>query len=267
LCSKCHCQVTRGAQFCGACGAALGDGPSPLELVLGDGTRVALSESITIGRAPSNAVQLEDASVSRTHARIVRDDADVTIEDAGSSHGTWLDAERIEEPKALHPGNVIRLGDAELHVEAPDNEAAAGRTIVVPVGASLAVSADGSASKVAAAVAPGTRPRAADGWALKRLEASEGERRWVLRDLHGGGVVRLSAADAQLFQLLDGTRTLPELIVESERLEGPVGPARLAQLLANLGDRAMLEGVEGRRRGGSEKPTGRLARLFHPRER
>jgi putative peptide zinc metalloprotease protein len=161
---------------------------------------------------------------------------------------------------------VIHLGGAVLRVEAPHGEAAAGRTIVVPVGASVAVSADGLASQVSPAVAAGTRPRAADEWALKRLEASEGERHSVLRDLHGDAFVRLSAADAELFQLLDGTRTLPALIVEAERLEGPVGPGRLARLLADLGDRALLEGVEGRNRG-SEQPTGRRAQLFQPRER
>ena len=266
LCHRCHCQVTRGADFCGACGAGVGGSSPALELVLGDGTRIALAEPMTIGRTSANAVQLEDASVSRKHAMIEPADGRVTIEDAGSSHGTWLDARRIDGPTPLHPGNVIRLGDVELRVEAPDDEAAAGRTIVVPVGASIALSAEGSASQVLAAVTPGTRPRAADGWALKRLEAAEGERRYVLRELHGGAFVRLSSADAHLFQLLDGTRTLPELIVEAERLEGPVGPGRLARLLADLGDRAMLEGVEGRRRG-SERPTGRLARLFHPRER
>jgi putative peptide zinc metalloprotease protein len=266
LCPKCHCQITKGAEFCGACGTALGSGSQALELVLPDGTRVALADTVTIGRTAANAIQLDAPSVSRRHARIETGNGRITIEDVGSSHGTWLDARRIEKPTALQPGAVIRLGDAELRVEAPDNEAAAGRTIVVPVGASLAVSPDGSASRVTPAVAPGTRPRAADGWALKRLEASEGERRWVLRDLHGGAFVRLSAADAQLFQLLDGTRTLPELIVEAERLEGPVGPGRLARLLADLGDRAMLEGVEGRHRG-SEEPTSRLGQLFRPRER
>jgi hypothetical protein len=33
----------------------------------------------------------------------------------------------------------------------------------------------------------------------------------------------------------DGARTLPELIVEAERVDGPTGPGRLARLLADLG--------------------------------
>jgi putative peptide zinc metalloprotease protein len=202
LCRECHRQVTRAAPFCGACGASLGAAEPLLELVLADGARVVLADTVTIGRTSANAVQLDDPSVSRNHARIVAADAGATLEDAGSSHGTWLDAKRIDGPAPLHPGNVIRLGDMELRVDAPDDESGAGRTVVVPVGASVTVSADGSASRVVAAVPLGTRPRATDGWALKRLEAAEAEPRYVLRDLHGGAFVRLSSADAQRFQLL-----------------------------------------------------------------
>ena len=40
------------------------------ELVLPDRTRVPVTGGMTIGRAPGNAVQLEDPTVSRRHARI-----------------------------------------------------------------------------------------------------------------------------------------------------------------------------------------------------
>jgi putative peptide zinc metalloprotease protein len=240
------------------------DSPRPLELVLGDGARVVVADTMTIGRTPGNTLQLTAGSVSRTHARIVVDNGGPMLEDAGSSHGTWLDGRRLDAAAPLRPGAVIRLGDAELRVEAPADEAAAGRTIVVPVGASIAVSAAGTAQGVAPAVAPGLRPRAAPGWALKRLEAAEGDRRFVLRDLNGGGFMRMSATDAHLFELLDGSRTLPELIAEAEQREGPAGPGRLARLLADLGDRGLLEGAEGR--AVEDAPAGRLARLMRPRE-
>jgi len=160
---------------------------------------------------------------------------------------------------------VIRLGDAELRVEAPANDAGAGRTIVVPAGASLVVPSAGPAAFMQQAVAPGLRPRVASGWALKRLEASEGEKRYVLRDLKGGDFVRMTSSDARLFELIDGSRTVTELIAEAERVEGPAGPGRLARLLADLGDRGLLAGVEGRSR--EPAPQGRVARLFRPREK
>ena len=75
----------------------------------------------------------------------------------------------------------------------------------------------------------------------------------------------MSAADARLFELLDGSRMLPELVAEAERLEGPAGPGRLVRLLVDLGDRGLLEGVRGAERGTA--PVRRLERLFRPRER
>ena len=44
LCPDCRRQVTRGAAFCGSCGAPLGDAGAPLELVLAGGTRIPLVE-------------------------------------------------------------------------------------------------------------------------------------------------------------------------------------------------------------------------------
>jgi putative peptide zinc metalloprotease protein len=264
LCPSCRCQVAKGAPYCGTCGTAVAAGAPPLELALPDGERVVLAGPVTIGRTPANSIQLPQQSVSRTHARIAVDDGRAVIEDAGSSHGTWVDGQRVEAPTALHAGAVVHLGDVLLRVEAASDEAAAGRTIVVPAGASVVVSAAGPAVLVAPAVEPRLRPRVASGWALKRLEAAEGEKRFVLRDLNGGDFVRMSAHDAQLFELIDGTRTLPELIGESERVVGPAGPGRLARLLADLGERGLLSGVEGRDR--TAAPAGRLARMFTPRE-
>jgi putative peptide zinc metalloprotease protein len=257
--------VARDAPYCGACGRAVAASAPPLELALPDGQRVVLADTVTIGRTAANAIQLPQDSVSRQHARIVVTDGLAVLEDAGSSHGTWLDGTRVEHATPLRAGAVIRLGDAELHVEAADDESAAGRTIVVPAGASLVVPAAGPAAVAAPAAAPALRPRVASGWALKRLDASEGEKRFVLRDLDGGDFVRMSAQDAQLFELIDGSRTLPELIAESERVAGPAGPGRLARLLADLGERGLLSGVQGRDRDAA--PSGRLARAFKPRER
>jgi putative peptide zinc metalloprotease protein len=264
LCPSCRCQVAKGAPYCGVCGATVAAGAPPLELALPDGERLVLAETVTIGRAPANSIQLPQQSVSRTHARIVVDGSGAMIEDAGSSHGTWVDGQRIEAPTALHAGAVVHVGDIVLRVEAAADEAAAGRTIVVPAGASVVVPAVGPAAVAAPAVEPRVRPRVASGWALKRLDASEGERRFVLRNLKGGDFVRMSADDAQLFELIDGTRTLPELIGESERVVGPSGPARLARLLADLSERGLLSGVEAGDR--TAAPAGRLARMFRPRE-
>ena len=114
----------------------------------------------------------------------------------------------------------------------------------MPLGASLLLPAAGGASLQPAQTAEGRPPRLRSGYALKRLDASEGERRWVVRDLRDGSFLRISDSDARLLRLLDGTRSLADLVAEAEGAFGQLGAVRLARLLADLGERGMLTGVE-----------------------
>ena len=261
LCPSCRRQLERGASFCGSCGTPLNGGSAPLELVLADATRIPVVSEMTIGRAPGVSLVLSDPSVSRVHARIT---ADAVLEDAGSSHGTWLDGVRVTGPSPLHDGAKIRLGDAELRVERRREAAEAGRTIVVRAGASLLVPSVGAPEGDSTSF--GMRPRVRSGYALKRLDASEGRKRWVLKDLQTGGFLRLSDNDAWVFELLDGSYSLVELVGLTEQRFGATGPARLARLLTDLGERGFLAGVAGGQPL-AEEPEGRLKRLFKPREK
>src|SRR4051812_40650913 len=117
LCPRCRRQVGSTDPYCAVCGARLLDDAAALELVLVDGTRVALVENVTVGRSPDNAVRLNDPSVSRAHARIVVGGPVPLVEDAGSSHGTWIDDERVTGPTELRDGVRLRFGDTELRVE------------------------------------------------------------------------------------------------------------------------------------------------------
>jgi Zn-dependent protease len=268
LCPSCRRQLERGASYCGSCGAALGAAEAPLELVLGDATRVPVVQEMTIGRSPGVTLQLEDPTVSRVHARITGNGGGVpVIEDAGSSHGTWIDGRRLTSPTALHDGARIRVGDQELRVERRRDSAEAGRTIVVRAGASLVVPAMGPAGVSSSATQFGMRPRVRSGYALKRLDATEGSKRWVLKDLESGSFLRLSDNDAALFERLDGSNSLVDLIGVAERRFGPTGPARLARLLADLGERGFLSGVARTTMNAPEEPQGFWRRLFQPRER
>jgi putative peptide zinc metalloprotease protein len=257
--------VARGAAFCGCCGAPLGGAGAPLALVLAGGARLPLVDDVTIGRGPAATLRLEDPSVSRLHARIspAGNGGGARIEDAGSSHGTFVDGARLTEPVALRDGARIRIGDEELLVEQRREAAEAGRTIVVRPGASVVATAVGVTGQPTQF---GMRPRVRSGYALKRLDATEGARRWVLRDLTSNGYLRLSDNDAQLFGLLDGTRSLVELVGEAERRFGASGAARLARLLADLGERGLLAGVAGGQPL-ADAPASRWRRLVTPREK
>lgn len=75
------------------------------------GARIDLEdEVITIGRSPKLTLSLNDATVSRLHARISRDRLGWVVEDAGSSVGTWLNGERVEKSTHLKKNDEIRIG-------------------------------------------------------------------------------------------------------------------------------------------------------------
>jgi two-component system cell cycle response regulator len=67
------------------------------------------TESI-IGRDPEVCVPLPDTNLSRQHARIVRTDNVYTIEDLGSTNGTFVDGERVERARVLEDGCRVHLG-------------------------------------------------------------------------------------------------------------------------------------------------------------
>jgi putative peptide zinc metalloprotease protein len=263
LCRVCRRQLRRSDAACGGCGTPTGRGPVPLDLVLPDKTRVPLIGSLTIGRASSNDIRLTDPSVSRKHARIDADSGEARLEDVGSSSGTYVDGRRLRSRTRLLPGAVIELGDTHLEVERRRKESEAGRTIVVRAGSTLIVPTAGPPELAGATICEAAHPRVRSGWALKRLDDAEGAQRFVLRDLVHDRFVRMGAEDAALFQLLDGTRSLRELVTEAERQGGPAGRARLARLLADLGERGLLAGVDGP--GDDTPPARRLARLLRPR--
>ena len=72
---------------------------------------------LCVGRAPHCEVVLPDPAVSRQHARLRWEGADLIVEDLASSRGTYVNGVRIER-SALRPGDVLRFGlQAEYAVE------------------------------------------------------------------------------------------------------------------------------------------------------
>jgi pSer/pThr/pTyr-binding forkhead associated (FHA) protein len=66
-----------------------------------------------IGRGVSSDVLLDDPTVSRRHALVVRRDDVLVLLDDRSMNGTWLNGERIGEAE-LSDGDVIQLGAVRL---------------------------------------------------------------------------------------------------------------------------------------------------------
>ena len=87
-----------------------------MKLVIEDdqGSRreVALDrDEITIGRREDNVVHLPDRNVSRRHARLLRKEGSVLLEDLRSANGTRVNGVRISEPVSIANGDLVRIGD------------------------------------------------------------------------------------------------------------------------------------------------------------
>lgn len=67
----------------------------------------------TIGRDPANGIFLNDMTVSRAHAKVVRNSAGAYIEDLGSLNGTWVDG-AIVNSAPLHDGSSVQIGTFTL---------------------------------------------------------------------------------------------------------------------------------------------------------
>jgi pSer/pThr/pTyr-binding forkhead associated (FHA) protein len=78
------------------------------------GSTFALRAAATnLGRHPDSEIMLDDITVSRRHAQIVRTATGYTIIDDGSLNGTYVNAERVDRAE-LHQGDEIQIGKFRL---------------------------------------------------------------------------------------------------------------------------------------------------------
>ena len=97
-----------------------GGAPASLVVIYGGelGRRYPLGGAdapvVEIGRALSNTIVIEADSVSRQHARLYSEGDGHWVEDLGSTNGTLVGGERIEGPKRLEHGDLIKIGGVVL---------------------------------------------------------------------------------------------------------------------------------------------------------
>jgi hypothetical protein len=146
-CPECGFTNSEGANYCQRCGAFLAQPEPPPgattatykvgetgeyeELELADavaggaalvirsgGGRAGESfplhgERMTIGRRPDSDVFLDDVTVSRDHAILVRRGEDYFLDDCGSLNGTYVNRGRIESHR-LTDGDEVQVGKYKL---------------------------------------------------------------------------------------------------------------------------------------------------------
>ena len=136
-CPECGFQSPEAATYCSRCGALLvrenvGEttlslGPDDLEtvpsresidgpalVVRSGGGRAgesfeAIGDRALIGRSPDCDVFLDDVTVSRRHAELVRDASVYTIRDLGSLNGTFVNRRRSESA-VLEDDDEVQVG-------------------------------------------------------------------------------------------------------------------------------------------------------------
>jgi len=75
---------------------------------------VELQRHNTLGRHPSNSVQLLDRIVSKNHCHIDEDSGGYILKDLGSLNGTFVNGQRIYDTHFLHPGDEVTLGSTRV---------------------------------------------------------------------------------------------------------------------------------------------------------
>ena len=148
-CPECGFVNTEGANYCQKCGAFLPEAPAategsttaayqldesgelnpvdhPGDAAAGGGTLAIRSgggragevfalagERMTIGRSPDAEVFLDDVTVSRNHALLVRRRDGLFLDDLGSLNGTYVNRHRIESHR-LADGDELQVGKYKL---------------------------------------------------------------------------------------------------------------------------------------------------------
>jgi FHA domain/zinc-ribbon domain len=146
-CPECGFSNSEGANYCQRCGAFLAqsDPPPgattatykvgetgeleeiPLEDVVARGAALVIragggragesfpleGERLTVGRRPDCDIFLDDVTVSRDHALIVRRGSDHYLDDCGSLNGTYVNRRRIESHR-LTDGDELQIGKYKL---------------------------------------------------------------------------------------------------------------------------------------------------------
>ena len=81
------------------------------------GAAFGLAAEMTIGRAPTCTIEVDDTYASAVHTRVFRREDGWYVEDLGSTNGTRVNDARVAEQQ-LRDGDEVRFGNTVMHFQA-----------------------------------------------------------------------------------------------------------------------------------------------------
>jgi len=74
------------------------------------GERIDVDRAVVIGRSPDCDLSITDTYLSSRHARVANDSGDLSIEDLGSTNGTYVNQELVDGRVHLERGDIVQVG-------------------------------------------------------------------------------------------------------------------------------------------------------------
>jgi len=93
-----------------------------------------IRDEITIGRKEGNTIRLTERNVSRRHARLMRQNGAVFIEDLSSYNGIKVNGDRIGGRTSINEGDRVQIGDYQLALKLDKTATAGGGAPSAEVG-------------------------------------------------------------------------------------------------------------------------------------
>jgi hypothetical protein len=78
--------------------------------------RIDVDNAVTIGRSSDCDLSLQDTYLSSRHARVANDNGDLSIEDLGSTNGTYVNQELVKGRVHLERGDIVQVGGVLFEV-------------------------------------------------------------------------------------------------------------------------------------------------------